>query len=111
MSQQPLFDLLVFRKRSILRFSCYYLKFCLFYTQKRIIVRNESINIGVTIRERRELLGLLQPQLASISGVSTRTIQLVEMGKGNPSLDTLIKIADPLGLRINLSLKEIGKSG
>jgi len=74
-------------------------------------VRNDSINIGDTIKKRRELLGLLQPQLASISGVSTRTIQLVEMGKGNPSLDTLIKIADPLGLRINLSLKEIGKSG
>ena len=71
-------------------------------------MRNESINIGETIRKRRELLGLLQPQLASISGVSTRTIQLVEMGKGNPSLETLIKIADPLGLRINLSLKDPG---
>jgi transcriptional regulator with XRE-family HTH domain len=73
-------------------------------------VRNELINIGSAIKKRRELLGLLQPQLASISGVSTRTIQLVEMGKGNPSLDTLIKIADPLGLQINLSLKEAGKS-
>ena len=73
-------------------------------------MRNESINIGDAIKKRRELLGLLQPQLASISGVSTRTIQLVEMGKGNPSLDTLIKIADPLGLQINLSLKDVGKS-
>ena len=71
-------------------------------------MRNELINIGETIRKRRELLALLQPQLASISGVSTRTIQLVEMGKGNPSLETLIKIADPLGLRVNLSLKEPG---
>lgn len=74
-------------------------------------MRNGSINIGNAIRKRRELLGLLQPQLASISGVSTRTIQLVEMGKGNPSLDTLIKIVDPLGLQVNLSLKEAGKSG
>ena len=73
-------------------------------------MRNQLINIGNTIRKRRELLGLLQPQLASISGVSTRTIQLVEMGKGNPSLDTLIKIADPLGLQINLSLKLAGGS-
>jgi len=73
-------------------------------------VRNNSIIIGDTIKKRRELLGLLQPQLASISGVSTRTIQLVEMGKGNPTLDTLIKIADPLGLQINLSIKEAGKS-
>jgi transcriptional regulator with XRE-family HTH domain len=70
------------------------------------MLRNESINIGEIIRKRRELLSLLQPQLASISGISTRTIQLVENGKGNPSLETLIKIADPLGLQINLSLKD-----
>jgi transcriptional regulator with XRE-family HTH domain len=66
-------------------------------------------NIGHVLRKRRELLGLLQPQLAAISGVSIRTIQLVEMGKGNPSLDTLIKLADPLGLQIDLSIKEAGR--
>jgi len=74
------------------------------------MLRNELLNIGEAIRKRRELLGLLQPQLASISGISTRTIQLVEMGKANPSLKTLIKIADPLGLRLKLLLKEIGST-
>lgn len=72
-------------------------------------MRNELENIGHLLRKRRELLGLLQPQLAAISGVSIRTIQLVEMGKGNPSLDTLIKLADPLGLQIQLSIKEAGR--
>lgn len=71
-------------------------------------MRNKANDLGEAIRKRRELLGLLQPQLAFISGISTRTIQLVEMGKGNPSLDTLIKIVDPLGLTIKLSLKEPG---
>jgi transcriptional regulator with XRE-family HTH domain len=71
-------------------------------------LRNVSENIGHVLRKRRELLGLLQPQLAAISGVSIRTIQLVEMGKGNPSLETLIKLADPLGLQIDLSIKEAG---
>lgn len=71
-------------------------------------MRNVVIEIGETIRKRRELLGLLQPQLASISGISRRTIQLVEMGKANPSIDTLLKIADPLGLTIKLLLKETG---
>ena len=66
------------------------------------------IEIGDIIKKRRELLGLLQPQLASISGVSRRTIQLVEMGKANPSIDTLMKLADPLGLAIKLLLKETG---
>jgi y4mF family transcriptional regulator len=73
-------------------------------------VRNSIVKMGNTIRQRRELLGLLQPQLATLSGISTRTIQLVEQGKGNPSLDTLIKLADPLGLRLELLLKEPSKT-
>ena len=63
-------------------------------------------NIGTIIQKRRVLLGLLQPELAAISGISTRTIQLIERGQGNPSLGTLIKLIDPLGLEIDLVLKD-----
>jgi len=69
-------------------------------------MRNRIKEIGEAIRKRRELLGLLQPRLAAIAGVSRRTLQLVEAGKANPSLDILLKIADPLGLTIKLTLKE-----
>jgi transcriptional regulator with XRE-family HTH domain len=69
-------------------------------------MRNELIEMGEMIRKRRELLGLLQPQLASISGISRRTIQLIEMGKANPAIGTLIKIVDPLGLSVKLLIKE-----
>jgi transcriptional regulator with XRE-family HTH domain len=69
----------------------------------------EMIELGTKLRRRREVLGLLQTQLATLSGVSTRTIQLVEQGKGNPSLDTLLQLADPLGVRLDLVLKEPGK--
>lgn len=69
-------------------------------------MRNSMIIIGDTIKQRRELLGLLQTQLADLSGISSRTIQLVEQGKGNPSLETLISLIDPLGLRLELILKE-----
>lgn len=72
----------------------------------RSIMRNKITQIGEIIRTRRELLGLLQPDLAAVSGVSRRTIQLVEMGKANPSLEVLMKIADPLGLTLKLVLKE-----
>ena len=68
-------------------------------------MRNSKTKLGAVIRERRELLGLLQPQLTTLSGISTRTIQLVEQGKGNPSLSTLIRLADPLGLTLELMLK------
>ena len=73
-------------------------------------MRNLSIELGEKIRERRELLGLLQPQLASLSGISTRTLQLVERGKGNPSVDTLSQLAEPLGLRLELVLKDPSKN-
>lgn len=62
--------------------------------------------IGSSIRTRRELLDLLQTRLAQIAGVSTRTIQLVETGKANPSLETLLKITEPLGLELKLTLKD-----
>jgi transcriptional regulator with XRE-family HTH domain len=68
-------------------------------------MRNSVTKLGRVIRERRELLGLIQPQLTTLSGISTRTIQLVEQGKGNPSLNTLIRLADPLGLSLELILK------
>lgn len=69
-------------------------------------MRNERIEIGVLIRKRRELLGLLQSQLATIAGISRRTLQLIEAGKANASMDVLFKIADSLGLTIKLALKE-----
>jgi transcriptional regulator with XRE-family HTH domain len=74
-------------------------------------MRKSMIYLGEKLRQRRELLGLLQSRLAELSDVSTRTIQLVEQGKGNPSLNTLLQLADPLGLHLDLILKEPGKAG
>jgi transcriptional regulator with XRE-family HTH domain len=73
-------------------------------------MRIEMTSLGEKLRQRRQLLGLLQTQLAALSGVNTRTIQLVEQGKGNPSLDTLLQLADTLGLHLNLVLKEPSKT-
>lgn len=73
-------------------------------------MRNQMIELGTTIQKRRDLLGLLQPQLAALSGVSARTIQLVEQGKGNPSLKTLMNLSEPLGLRLELVLKETSQT-
>lgn len=70
-------------------------------------MRNIMKEMGAEIRRRRKILKVLQPELAAISGVSTRTIQLVEQGKGNPSVETLLNIADPLGLTVKLTLKEL----
>ena len=59
------------------------------------------------IKERRTLLGLTQQDLAEYSGLSLRIIKSIEVGKGNPSIGTLTKIADILGLELILRVKEI----
>lgn len=60
------------------------------------------------IKERRTVLGLTQQDLADYSGLSVRIIKSIETGKGNPSIVTLNKIADILGLEIIMKVKEIG---
>lgn len=56
--------------------------------------------IAVVIRKRRDVLGLTQQDLASRSGVHLRSINNLEGGKGNPSLDTLLKVAEVLRLEL-----------
>lgn len=52
------------------------------------------------IRERRQMLRLTQERLANEAGISLRTIKLIENGSGNPSLSTLSKICNALGMEI-----------
>ena len=60
-----------------------------------------------SIKERREMLKVTQEGLSELSGVGLRTIKQFESGKGNPTLQTLQKIADLLGLELTLKLKNI----
>jgi transcriptional regulator with XRE-family HTH domain len=58
-----------------------------------------------TIKERRDSLHVTQETLAEISGVGLRTLKQFESGKGNPTLQTLEKLADVLGMEVSLKLK------
>jgi transcriptional regulator with XRE-family HTH domain len=62
-------------------------------------------NIISTIKERRENLKVNQENLAKLSGVGLRTLKQFESGKGNPTLQTIQKIADVLGLEVCLKVK------
>ena len=61
------------------------------------------------IKERRGLLRLTQQDLADYSGLSLRIIKSIESGKGNPSIGTLRKIAEVLGLEIFMKVKEMNR--
>jgi transcriptional regulator with XRE-family HTH domain len=60
--------------------------------------------LGRIIIERRDILRLHQKDLAELANVSLRTIIQIENGEGNPSLDTINKLAKVLGLQVQLDL-------
>ena len=62
-------------------------------------------SIGQTIKARRRELGLTQNTLALLSQVGINTIVSIERGSKSPSLDTLTKVAEVLGLDVTLVLK------
>lgn len=60
-----------------------------------------------TIKERREVLNVTQETLAELAGVGLRTLKQFESGKGNPTLNTLHKITDVLGMYVCLKIKNL----
>jgi len=60
-----------------------------------------------TVKARREMLGVTQEQLADLSGIGLRTLKQFESGRGNPTLDTLKKIGDVLGLELTFKVKKL----
>ncbi len=67
------------------------------------------MNIGATIKERRALLGISQQDLSDYSGVGISTIKDLERGIGNPSVETLRKILNVVGLEMVLQVKQTVK--
>lgn len=59
------------------------------------------------IKQRRVILGITQQDLADFSGVGLRTIREIEAGKGNPSIETLNKILEALGLEMDFRIKNL----
>ncbi len=63
--------------------------------------------VGLAIRDRRNELGITQPHLAELAGVSTNTLYKLEKGQGNPTLDVLNKLAEVLGMELKLEVKKL----
>jgi len=60
----------------------------------------------ITLKHRREVLGVTQEQLAELSGVGLRTLKALESKKSNPTLETLTKLANVLGMELKLVVKK-----
>ena len=63
--------------------------------------------LGKSMQSRRKALRVTQSQLADLAGISVNTLYKIERGQANPTLETLTKIADPLGMEIYLRVKDL----
>lgn len=68
---------------------------------------NALMDIVKLIKERRKTLKVSQETVAELSGVGLRTLKQLESGNGNPTLITIQKIADVLGMELSLKVKSV----
>ena len=59
-----------------------------------------SVNIGERLRELREARNISMRALATKSGLSANALSMIERGRASPSVSTLYKLADALGISI-----------
>ena len=59
-----------------------------------------SVNVATSLRELREARGISMRALATRSGLSANALSMIERGKTSPSVSTLYKLADALGVSI-----------
>lgn len=67
----------------------------------------ERERIGKKVAELRKEKGLLQDELAELSGLRQQSISRIEQGMFNTTIDTLSKIAEALGKNIDFIDKNI----
>lgn len=66
-----------------------------------------SMELSTVIKQRRQTLGITQQDLAEMAQVGLATVKDIERGKANPSLATIHKILDILGLEIIYQIKKM----
>ena len=64
-----------------------------------------TIKIGKTIKQRRKELSLELKDLQDYSGVNYVSISDIENGKANPTVKTLEKLLDVLGMELDIKVK------
>lgn len=69
----------------------------------------DLIVFGQIIREKRNAIGLKQDELSQRSGVAIKTIHSIELGKGNPSIKTILRLFAVLSLDLLIVASKINK--
>lgn len=71
---------------------------------KKDLEEIESIaSIVGALIEQRNALGISQRELAAMCGIPQSSVARIESFKTTPNLDTLLKIMQPLGLKLSVA--------
>ncbi|MDE2421359.1 MAG: helix-turn-helix transcriptional regulator [Gammaproteobacteria bacterium] len=66
------------------------------------LVANPEWSVDQVVRFIRAELHLTLPEMAKVCKVSKQTLQNIEQGQGNPTLETVDKILRPFGFRMGM---------
>lgn len=80
--------------------------FGILYLSLRESIVYQTMELKDLMKERREVLSLTQQDLAEMAQVGVATVKDIERGQGNPSLNTIKKILDVLGIEIEFRLRQ-----
>jgi y4mF family transcriptional regulator len=61
-------------------------------------------DLGEIIKQRRKFLGITQKALSEIVSIGLRSLVDIESGKGNPTIETLLRIFEALGLSMEVKV-------
>lgn len=64
------------------------------------------MSLQQVMKARRKSLALSQQDLAEMAGLSLATIKDIERGKGNPSMSTVMRILEILGIEIQYRVRQ-----
>ena len=67
----------------------------------------KSVEVGPRLRELREARQMSMRSLAQRSGLSANALSMIERGRASPSVSTLSKLADALGIAVSEFFGEV----
>lgn len=74
---------------------------------RKLIIIHFYMDIRDVVKERRRVLGISQQDLAEMAGISLATVKDIERGVANPSMKTVARILEVLGLEMEFRIRRI----
>ena len=100
-------EIIIFHKKNIIRYFCLFNpKTFLIFAQKVQYNTLLDMKIQEVMKLQRKALGITQQDLADMSEIAISTIKKIESGKGNPSLSTVEKIMNILGMEVKYEIRQ-----